>query len=245
MPLWRAYGVFTWIQRARAASGCICSPACCASDPRPQCSPLWLTPSPGSHRQRQFHHVRCGRRLVTVDPGRGRDGGAWQEEKGDAAFSHAVYHRGGGLLGFQTLAGHIEIVYYSLMVTGYWAFWGCWGYGAAPRSWRERQVGVSLAVMMCWAGGWGVVIPCRSTSWHRRASARRRPGCDRFRIGPGRLGRCSRACCRTFSAIPRTTAISTSRRATTVPVTQTRWAPLDTIDSGVKNYVEGGNYWGC
>ena len=144
------------------------------------------------------------------------------------------------------MAGHVEITYYVLMVTAVYAAWrlaalryrlGALAAGPAPAAWLAVMVALGLAL------GAVQLVPLYElvTQSFREGSASLR----RCVTGPGRAGRSSPSCCRTSSATPRITPISTSGSG---PGCRSRGTPAasrcDTIVWGVKNYVEGGNYLG-
>ena len=73
-----------------------------------------------------------------------------QEEKGGAAYSPVPYIvLGAAFLGLQTLAGHVEITYYTLMVMAFYAAWRLIGLGLRLRQWRPPlRLAVWLALMI-------------------------------------------------------------------------------------------------
>ncbi len=73
-----------------------------------------------------------------------------QEEKGDVAYSPAPYIAlGSAILGVQVLAGHVEITYYVLIVSGFYAAWRLIGLWRRLRSpWPAVRLGVWLLAMV-------------------------------------------------------------------------------------------------
>ncbi len=248
MPLWRAYGVFTWIQLGLAGVGMYLFARA-------------LRQRPTAALLAAVAYTFSGFLIVSVNFTMFVAAVAWlpwilavvemvvrkQEEKGDAPFSPTPYIIAGALLlGLQTLAGHIEILYYSLMVTAYWAFWRLLGLWRSTGSWRQAvKLGVWLTVMIVLGLGLGGL---QLLPFYELAS-------QSFREGSATLQQIrdwawpSRQIL-TF-VLPDIFGNPTHHSyfdiwtRTIVPVTQNALGqPLDTIDWGVKNYVEGGNYLG-
>jgi O-antigen/teichoic acid export membrane protein len=170
-----------------------------------------------------------------------------QQEKGDAPFSPTPYIVAGAIfLGLQALAGHIEILYYSLMVTAYWAIWRLLGLWQNLRSWRPAlKLGAWLAVMALLGLGLGAV---QLLPFYELASQSFREGSaslQQIRDWAWPARQVLTFVLPDFFGNPTHHSYFDIWARTTVPVTQNALGqPLDTIDWGVKNYVEGGNYLG-
>ena len=229
--------------------------------------------------QRQLHHDHRGSRLAATDPGHDRAGvrmrsGEKAPASGTARARPAGRHRRWPsssnpicgraarlLFGLQALAGHVEITYYVLMVSAFYAAVapgrrlaapaGAWL--SPPRARWARNAGRSrLAAgdgFLGMALGGVQLLPLYELA-DAELPARARPTCSRSSTGPGPKARSSPSSCPTSSAIPPTTATSTSGRRHWEPVTLNALGQAAEgyhqrgIDWGVKNYVEGANYLG-
>jgi O-antigen/teichoic acid export membrane protein len=144
------------------------------------------------------------------------------------------------------LAGHVEILYYSLMVTAYWVVWRLLGLWQNLKNGRPAlKLGVWFAVMVLLGLGLGAI---QLLPFYELAS-------QSFREGSASLQQIRDWAWPTrqvltfvlpdFFGTPTHHSYFDIWTRTTVPVTQNALGqPLDTIDWGVKNYVEGGNYLG-
>jgi O-antigen/teichoic acid export membrane protein len=125
LPLIRAYGVFTWLQIALAGM-CMYGFARVLRMRRPAAALAAVI------------YMFSGFFLASVVFTMVIASAAWlplllacieviirkQQEKGDLPYSPVPYVVAGALvLGIQTLAGHIEITYYTLLVSGFYALW--------------------------------------------------------------------------------------------------------------------------
>jgi O-antigen/teichoic acid export membrane protein len=248
LPLWRAYGVFTWLQLGLAAVGMYLFARA-----------LRLRPAAGVFAAVAF--AFSGFFIVSVNFTMVIAAAAWlpwllavvetmvrkQEEKGNAAFSPVPYVIAGALLvGVQALAGHVEITYYILLVLGYWSVWRLLGLWRVVRHARPvLRLAAWFIAMLILGLALGAVqlIPLYElvTQSFREGSASLQQ--IRDWAWPSRQ-------ILTF-ALPDIFGNPTHHRYFDIwarawmPVTQNALGqPLDTIDWGVKNYVEGGNYLG-
>ena len=151
MPLWRAYGVFTWLQIGLAAVSMY----------------LFMRVL----RVRRIAAVLAsiafafsGFFIVSVNFTMVIAAAAWlplllaciemavrkQEEKAGRNFLPAPYVAlGAAVLAIQILAGHVEITYYTLMVAGFFAVWRLMGARIRLRSWRPVvRIGGWLLIMI-------------------------------------------------------------------------------------------------
>jgi O-antigen/teichoic acid export membrane protein len=178
-----------------------------------------------------------------------------QEEKGARAYSPVPYVAAGALvLGIQVLAGHVEITYYVLMVAAFYAAWrlvGAWcRLGALEVSRRARigllgRLAIWLIVMVTLGLALGSVQLVPLYELVR----------DSFRAGSASLAQVREWAwpskqILTF-LLPNVFGNPTHHSYFDIwtrawmPVTQNALGePLSTIDWGIKNYVEGGNYLG-
>jgi O-antigen/teichoic acid export membrane protein len=256
LPLWEAYGIFTWAQLGLAA---ICMYAFARV--------LRLRPLPAAFTATAYTFSLFF--IVSVNFTMFLAAASWlplllaiiektvrkQEEKGARPYSPVPYIAlGAAILGVQVLAGHIEITYYVLIVSVFYALWrlaGAWrslGSHQVPRSVRARllgRLGVWLVVMLVLGLALGAVqlLPLYELVK------------DSFRAGSASLAQVrewawpSRQIL-TF-LLPNVFGNPTHHgffdiwTRAWVPVTRNALGePLTTIDWGVKNYVEGGNYLG-
>ncbi len=248
LPLWRAYGVFTWLQLGIAA-------AAMYSFMRV----LRLRPLPATIGA--IAYAFSGFFIVSVNFTMVIAAAAWlplilatielvvrkQEEKGAAAFSPVPYIAAGSLLlALVGLAGHIEITYYTLMVAAYYALWRLivlWRRLRTPLPalrlalWLLAMVALGLAlsgvqllplyelVSQSFREGSASLQQVRDWAWPNQQILT-------FFLPD-------------FFGNPTHHAWFDIWQRAWMPVTQNALGePLNTIDWGVKNYVEGGNYLG-
>ena len=256
LPLWEAYGVFTWLQLGLAA---LCMYVLARI----------LRFGPASSAFSAIAYAFALFFIVSVNFTMFLAAASWlplllamiekvfqkQEEKGARTYSPVPYIAAGALvLGIQILAGHVEITYYVLMVSAFYATWrfaGAWrslGAALVPRRARLRLLGrliVWLVAMVALGLALGAVqlVPLYELV---KGS---------FRVGSASLAQVrewawpSRQIL-TF-LLPNIFGNPTHHSYFDIwtrvwaPVTQNALGePLTTIDWGVKNYVEGGNYLG-
>jgi O-antigen/teichoic acid export membrane protein len=256
LPLWEAYGIFTWLQLGLAAL-CMYTLA----------RILRLRPAAAVFSAIAYAFSLFF--IVSVNFTMFLAAASWlplllamiervfqkQEEKGARSYSPVPYVAAGALvLGIQSLAGHVEITYYVLMVSAFFAAWrlaGAWrrlGAILTPRRVRIRLLGrlvLWLVVMVVLGLALGAVqlVPLYELVK------------DSFRQGSASLAQIrgwawpSRQIL-TF-LLPNVFGNPTHHSYFDIwarawmPVTQNALGePLATIDWGVKNYVEGGNYLG-
>jgi O-antigen/teichoic acid export membrane protein len=256
LPLWNAYGTFTWVQLGLAA---LCMYAFARV--------LRLRPLPAAFSAAAYAFSLFF--IVSVNFTMFLAAASWlplllamieiavrkQEEKGARSYSPVPYVAAGAVvLGIQILAGHIEITYYVLMVSVFYALWrlaGAWrrlGALEAPRRVRARllgRLGIWLVVMLLLGLALGGIqlVPLYELVK------------DSFRAGSASLAQVrgwawpSRQILtfimpNVFGNPTHHSYFDIWTRAW-VPVTRNALGePLSTIDWGIKNYVEGGNYLG-
>ena len=248
LPLWRAYGVFTWLQLGLAALGMYVF----ARVLRLRRAPATLA---------AVVYVFSGFYLVSVAFTMIIAAAAWlplilavieivarkQEEKGGASYSPVPYIvLGAVFLGLQTLAGHVEITYYTLMVMGFYAAWRLVELGLRLRQWRPAlrlAAWLALMTILGLALGAAQLIPLYelvSQSFREGAASLQQV---RDWAWPSR--QILTFLLPDFFGNPTAHSYFDIWQRAWVPVTQNALGePLNTIDWGVKNYVEGGNYLG-
>ena len=170
-----------------------------------------------------------------------------QEQKGTTPYSPVPYVIAGALfLGIQILAGHVEITYYVLLVSAMFAIWRLIGAWLRLRSWRPLpRLAAWLAVMVCLGLGLSAIQLIPLFELARQS----------FREGSATLQQVrdwawpSRQIITFF--LPDFFGNPTHhdyfdiwRRVWTPVTLNALGQPLNSIDWGVKNYVEGGNYVG-
>ena len=153
---------------------------------------------------------------------------------------------GAAFLGLQTLAGHVEITYYTLMVMGFYAAWRLIGLGLRLRQWRPSlrlALWLALMTVLGLALGAAQLIPLYelvSQSFREGAASLQQV---RDWAWPSR--QIVTFLLPDFFGNPTAHSYFDIWQRAWVPVTQNALGePLNTIDWGVKNYVEGGNYLG-
>jgi O-antigen/teichoic acid export membrane protein len=256
LPLWQAYGVFTWLQLALAA---LCMYVLARI--------LRLRPAAAA-----FSAVGYAFSLffiVSVNFTMFLAAAVWlplllaviervfqkQEEKGGYAYSPVPYIAAGALiLGIQILAGHVEITYYVLMVSAFYAAWrlaGAWrrlGTARVPRQARVRVLGrlvIWFIVMAALGMALGAVqlVPLYEMvkSSFREGSA----SLAQVREWAWPSRQILTFLLPNIFGNPTHHSYFNIWTGAWVPVTQNALGEsLTTIDWGIKNYVEGGNYLG-
>ena len=248
LPLWLAYGVFTWLQIGLAAAG--------------------MYVFARVLRQRRLAamlaavaYAFSGFFIVSVNFTMIIAAAAWlplilamieiairkQEQKGAGPFSPVPYIAAGALfLGIENLAGHVEITYYTLMVSAFYAAWrlialrrrvGAWRPALRLASWLGVMVALGMAlggvqllplfelVRQSFREGSASLQQVRDWAWPSRQIST-------FLL-PDAFGN------------PTTHSYFDIWQRVWTPVTQNALGgELTAIDWGVKNYVEGGNYLG-
>ncbi len=248
LPLAQAYGVFTWLQLGLAAAGMyvfgrvlgLRRPAAVFSG---------------------VAYAFSGFFIVSVNFTMIIAAAAWlplilaaiemiirkQAAKGPVAYSPVPYVVVGALcLGSEALAGHVEITYYTLMVAAFYAAWrliALWRQLRTPRPALRLAGWLIVMVVLGLALGGAQLIPLYElvTQSFREGSASLQQVRDwawpsrqivTFLL-PDAFGN------------PTHHAYFDIWERVWKPVTQNALGqPLQTIDWGVKNYVEGGNYLG-
>lgn len=248
LPLARAYGAFTWLQLGLAAAGMYVFGRVLGLR-RPAAVFAGVA------------YAFSGFFIVSVNFTMIIAAAAWlplilaaierivrkQAEKGAAPYSPVPYIIAGALgLGCEALAGHVEITYYTLLVAGFYAAWrlcALWrrvGDARPPlrlAAWLVVMVALGLAlggaqlvplyelVTQSFREGSASLQQVRDWAWPSRQIVT-------FLL-PDAFGN------------PTHHAYFDIWERVWKPVTQNALGqPLRTIDWGVKNYVEGGNYLG-
>lgn len=248
LPLWQAYGVFSALQLGLAAVGMFI-----------------FARTLGQRRVGAIvaavAYAFSGFYIVSVNFTMMIAAAAWlpyilamiqvmivkQEQKGAAAYSPVPYVAAGALcVGMQTLAGHVEITYYVLLVSALFAAWrlaGAWRRLRSRRPlprltlWLGVMVGLGLAlgavqliplydlVSQSFREGSASLQQVRDWAWPSRQIVT-------FLLPD-------------FFGNPTHHAYFDIWRRAWTPVTQNALGQsLNRIDWGVKNYVEGANYLG-
>ncbi len=248
LPLALAYGIFTWLQLGLAAAGM-----------------YMFGRVLGLHRPAAafagIAYAFSGFFIVSVNFTMIIAAAAWlplilaaiemivrkQAAKGPAAYSPMPYVIAGALcLGCQALAGHVEITYYTLMVVAFYAAWRLIALGRQLRTPRPALRLAGWLVVMVALGlalGGAQLVPLYElvTQSFREGSASLQQVRDW--AWPSRQ-------IITF-LLP--DAFGNPTHHTYFDIWARVWKPvtqnalgetLRTIDWGVKNYVEGGNYLG-
>ncbi len=248
LPLWRAYGVFTWLQLGLAALGVYV-----------------FTRVIGQHRAAAtlaaVAYAFSGFYLVSVGFTMIIAAAAWlplilamiaivvwkQEEKGDASYSPVPYIvLGAVFLGLQVLAGHVEITYYTLMVSAFYAMWRLVGLGLRLKRWRPvlRLTGW-LVVMVTLGLALGAVQLVPLVELVRQSFREGSASLQQVRDWAWPARQIITFLLPDFFGNPTAHSYFDIWQRVWTPVTQNALGePLTTIDWGVKNYVEGGNYLG-
>ncbi len=248
LPLWRAYGVFTWLQLGLAAVNMyVFARVLGLRRPAAIFSAIAFAFS-------GFFIVSVNFTMIIA-------AAAWlplilalievvvqkQARAGRGPYSPVPYIATGALaLGISILAGHVEITYYTLLVSGFYAAWRLIGLWRQVGDWRPAlRLGLWLLLMVMLGLGLGAVqfIPLYElvTQSFREGSASLQQ--VREWAWPSRQ-------IITF-LLPDAFGNPTHHSYFDIwerawkPVTQNALGqPLQRIDWGVKNYVEGGNYLG-
>ena len=245
MPLWRAYGFFTWSQIALAGISMY----------------VYLRVL-RLRRNSSFLgaavYMFSGFFIVSVVFSMIIAAAAWlplilavieamvqkQESKGQGAFSPVIYVvLGSVLLGVQILAGHVEITYYTLLVSAFYALWRLFWLGRRVGSWRPAvHLGVWMAVALAFGMALGGIqlVPLYELVQHNF-----REGSVTYKDVVGWAWPTRQVLTFVIPDVfgnPSHHAYFDIWRRAWVPVTKNALGqPIHTIFWGVKNYVEGGN----
>jgi len=248
MPLWRAYGVFTWLQIGLAAVSMYLFMRVL----RARSIAAFLA---------GIAYAFSGFFIVSVNFTMVIAAAAWlplllaciemvmrKLEKGPAhSFLPVPYVAlGAGVLAIQILAGHVEITYYTLMVAGLFALWRLAGALRRLRSWRPVVRGGAWLLIMVGLGvalGGVQILPLYELV--RQSFREGSATLQQVRDWAWPSRQIVTFLLPDFYGNPTHHAYYDIWQRTVVPVTQNALGqPLNTIDWGVKNYVEGGNYLG-
>lgn len=248
LPLWQAYGVFTWLQVGIAAAGMFI-----------------FARALGLRRLAavfsSIAYAFSGFFIVSVNFTMIIAAAAWlplilamieiavrkQVQKGAGPFSPVPYMAAAALfLGIENLAGHVEITYYTLMVAAFYAAWrliALWRRLRTPRpalrlaGWLVVMVALGLAL------GGAQLVPLYElvTQSFREGSA----SLQQVRAWAWPSQQILTFLLPDFFGNPTHHSYFDIWQRVWTPVTQNALGRVqDTIDWGVKNYVEGGNYLG-
>ncbi|MDQ1300101.1 MAG: hypothetical protein QG637_18, partial [Chloroflexota bacterium] len=248
LPLWQAYGVFSALQLGLAAVGMFI-----------------FARTLGQRRVGAIiaavAYAFSGFYIVSVNFTMMIAAAAWlpfilamiqviiakQEQKGATEYSPAPYIVAGALfLGIQTLAGHIEITYYVLLVSALFAAWRLAGAWRRLGSWRPLP---RLALWLGAMGGLGLalgavqLIPLYDLV--RQSFREGAASLQQVRDWAWPSRQIVTFLLPDFFGNPTHHAYFDIWRRIWIPVTQNALGqPINTISWGVKNYVEGANYQG-
>ncbi|HEY65113.1 MAG TPA: oligosaccharide flippase family protein [Caldilineae bacterium] len=174
-----------------------------------------------------------------------------QEEKGDVAYSPVPYIAlGSVILGVQVLAGHVEMTYYVLVVSGFYAAWRLVGLWWRLRSWRlPVRLGLWLLAMVAVGLALGGVqlLPLIELARHNF-----RQGAAAYLVTYEDIVGWAWPTRQVLTFVLPDVFGNPSHHGywdiwtrQWIPVTVNALGqPIRTIFWGVKNYVEGGNYLG-
>ena len=248
LPLWLAYGVFTWLQLGLAALGVYVFARVIGQ--RRAAAMLAAV----AYAFSGFYLVSVGFTMIIA-------AAAWlplilavieivvrkQEGKGNASYSPVPYIvLGAVFLGLQVLAGHVEITYYTLMVSAFYAAWRLVGLGLRLKHWRPalRLTGwLTIMVILGMALGAVQLVPL--VELVRQSFREGSASLQQVRDWAWPSRQIITFLLPDFFGNPTAHSYFDIWQRVWVPVTQNALGePLNTIDWGVKNYVEGGNYLG-
>ncbi len=158
LPLWLAYGVFTWLQMALASLAMYAFAR-------------MLRLRPGAAILAAIAYTFSLFFVVSVTFPMIIAAASWlplvlmaieimvrkQEEKGNIPYSPVPYVALGSLaLGLSALAGHAEMLYYVLLTAGFYALWRLVACGRLLRAWRPvLRLGIWLLIMVALGLGLG------------------------------------------------------------------------------------------
>ena len=248
LPLWLAYGVFTWLQLGLAAVSMYVLARVLGL------RPLAAVFSAITYAFSGFFIVSVNFTMIIA-------AAAWlplllacievifrkQEQKGRARYSPVPYVAAGALvLGIQVLAGHVEITYYALLVS---AFYALFRLAIVWRRLRSRSVilrltgWLTLMMVLGLALGGVQLLPLYELVR------------ENFREGSASLQQIREWAwpSRQIITFLLPDAFGNPTHHSYFDIWAGAWRavtvnalgePLDTIDWGVKNYVEGANYLG-
>jgi O-antigen/teichoic acid export membrane protein len=248
LPLWQAYGVFSALQLGLAAAGMFI-----------------FARTLGQRRAgavvAAVAYAFSGFYIVSVNFTMMIAAAAWlplilamiqviiakQEHKGATGYSPVPYVAAGALcVGMQTLAGHVEITYYVLLVSALFAAWRLAGAWRRLGAWRPlSRLALWLGVMVGLGLALGAVqlIPLYDlvSQSFREGSA----SLQQVRDWAWPSRQIVTFLLPDFYGNPTHHAYFDIWRRAWTPVTQNALGqPMSAINWGVKNYVEGANYLG-
>jgi len=252
LPLWRAYGVFTWLQLGLAALGMYVF-ARVLGQRRPAAMFAAIA------------YAFSGFFIVSVNFTMIIAAAAWlpwiltlmeivvrqteqvgistpRRRRSPAPFVIA----GAVALGPEVLAGHVEITYYTLIVCAFYAIWRLAALGLRLHRWRPvlRLAGwLAVMVVLGLALGAAQLLPLYELV--RQSFREGAASLQQVRDWAWPSQQILTFLLPDFFGNPTSHSYFDIWQRAWVPVTQNALGgPLNTIDWGVKNYVEGGNYVG-
>lgn len=153
---------------------------------------------------------------------------------------------GAAVLAIQILAGHVEITYYTLLVAAFFALWRLVRVLHRLRSWRPVvHIGAWLLIMFGLGVALGGVQILPLYELVRQSFREGSATLQQVRDWAWPSRQIITFLLPDFYGNPTHHAYYDIWQRTIVPVTQNALGqPMNTIDWGVKNYVEGGNYLG-
>ena len=170
-----------------------------------------------------------------------------QEQKGTTPYSPVPYVIAGALfLSIQILAGHVEITYYVLLVSAMFAAWRLIGAWLRLRSWRPLpRLAAWLVVMIGLGLGLSAIQLIPLFELARQSFREGSATLQQVRDWAWPSRQIITFFLPDFFGNPTHHAYFDIWQRVWTPVTQNALGqPLNSIDWGVKNYVEGGNYVG-
>jgi O-antigen/teichoic acid export membrane protein len=248
LPLWQAYGVFSALQLGLAAAGMFI-----------------FARTLGQRRAgaviAAVAYAFSGFYIVSVNFTMMIAAAAWlpfilaliqviiakQEQKGATGYSPVPYVAAGALcVGMQTLAGHVEITYYVLLVSALFAAWRLAGAWRRLRDWRPLpRLALWLGVMVGLGLALGAVQLIPLYDLVRQSFREGSASLQQVRDWAWPSRQIVTFLLPDFYGNPTHHAYFDIWRRAWTPVTQNALGqPISTINWGVKNYVEGANYLG-
>jgi O-antigen/teichoic acid export membrane protein len=248
LPLWQAYGVFSALQLGLAAAGMFI-----------------FARTLGQRRAgavvAAVAYAFSGFYIVSVNFTMMIAAAAWlpfilaliqviiakQEQKGVTGYSPVPYVVAGALcVGMQTLAGHVEITYYVLLVSVLFAAWRLAGAWRRLSDWRPLpRLALWLGVMVGLGLALGAVQLIPLYDLVRQSFREGSASLQQVRDWAWPSRQIVTFLLPDFYGNPTHHAYFDIWRRAWTPVTQNALGqPINTINWGVKNYVEGANYLG-
>ena len=258
LPLWRAYGVFTWLQLGLAALGMYVLGRVLGM------RRMAATLAAVAYAFSGFYMVSVTFTMIIAAAAwlplilamielAVRTGEGAKEATGEPGDTRPLARSavpcvvaGAALLGLQILAGHVEITYYTLLVSAFYAAWRLAGLWRTIRQWRPVLRLAAWLVVMVGLGlalGGAQILPLYELV--RQSFREGSASLQQVRDWAWPSQQILTFLLPDFFGNPTHHSYFDLWQRAWVPVTQNALGgPLNTIDWGVKNYVEGGNYLG-